>query len=86
MATGKPVVSVHATEADASNALNGYPLWFPVTSVTAESVRDVLIAAGKAARTITPAAVAAGRAHAQVFRRDVVLAAMEAELREAIRA
>ena len=84
MATGKPIVSVHDPECAAREALEGYPLWFPVRDLTAEAVRDALVDAAAAARTLSPETVALARKHASRFTRDAQLHPFELELRSLV--
>ena len=84
MATGKPIVSVHAPGIAATEVLAGYPLWFVADSLAPEAVAQAMIAAGKAARDLTPEQRAAGRAHAAAFTRQAVLAPFEERLRQII--
>lgn len=42
VATGKPIVSVHAPDNDSANVLRGYPLWEAVETVDAESIAQAL--------------------------------------------
>jgi glycosyltransferase involved in cell wall biosynthesis len=84
MATGKPIVSVHAPGIAATEVLAGYPLWFAADSLEPEAVAQAMIAAGKAARDLTPEQRAAGRAHAAAFTRQKVLAPFETRLRQIV--
>ncbi len=85
MATGRPIVAVHTPETAATGPLTGYPLWFPVAEMTAQAVRDALVAAARAVRSTTRETFDACVAHAERFRREHVLDVMEADLREAVR-
>lgn len=51
MASGLPIVSVHATDLDATTVLRDYPLWFPAARLDGPSVAAALTAAAHAART-----------------------------------
>ena len=82
MATGRPIVSVHPVESAASDILAGYPLWFPVDDLSPLSIRDALLAAARAARTLDPSSVAAAREYAGQMTRDTKLMPLEAALRE----
>ncbi|MFJ9315455.1 glycosyl transferase [Pimelobacter simplex] len=50
LAAGLPIVSVHEPGNGASDILRDYPLWFPVTDLTAGAIADALGAAARAAR------------------------------------
>jgi len=84
LATGRPIVSIHTPETAASEVLRGYPLWFPVRALDAESVRDAIVAAAAARRTMTADDLAACRAYADKYRREVQVARLEKELYEVI--
>lgn len=85
MASGGPIVSIHSPETAASGPLRGYPLWFPVRRLDAESVRDALVAAARARRAMTADQLAACLAHADLYRREVQVARLERDLREVCR-
>lgn len=82
MATGKPIVAIHSPETAASEPLRGYPLWFPVTEMTPEAVRDALVAAADRARSVTEEDFLACLEHARRFERRTVLAHLDEHLRE----
>ncbi|MEU9506129.1 glycosyltransferase [Micromonospora sp. NPDC048170] len=81
MASGKPIVSVHAPGIAATEVLAGYPLWFNADSLEPERIAQTMIAAGKMARDLTPEAREAAKRHAATYTRDRVLAPLESELR-----
>jgi hypothetical protein len=81
MATGRPIVAIHTPDTAATGPLTGYPLWFPVTELTAEAVADAMSAAARAARTMTPAVFDQCLAHAERYQRETILTAMDADLR-----
>lgn len=81
MASGKPIVSVHAPGIAAQDVLDGYPLWFNADSLDVEAVANSMVEAGKVARGLTAEQRAAASRHAQGFTRDTLLAALEARLR-----
>jgi glycosyltransferase involved in cell wall biosynthesis len=81
MASGRPIVSVHAPGIAAQDVLEGYPLWFNANSLDVEEIAQSMIAAGKAARDLTPDQQSAARAHGAAFARETVLAPLEARLR-----
>lgn len=82
MASGRPIVSVHAPGIAATEVLSGYPLWFNADSLDPEQIAQTMIAAGKAARDLTPEARAVAVRHAATYTRQRVLAPLEAELRQ----
>jgi glycosyltransferase involved in cell wall biosynthesis len=84
MATGKPIVSVHAPGIAATEVLSGYPLWFTADSLDPDAIAQTMIAAGKASRGLTEEQRAAGRAHADAYTRQAVLTPFEARLREIV--
>jgi glycosyltransferase involved in cell wall biosynthesis len=81
MASGLPIVSVHAPGIAAEEVLDGYPLWFTARSLNPSDVAQSMVAAGKAARDISPAQRAAARRHADNFARDLVLQPLEQRMR-----
>jgi glycosyltransferase involved in cell wall biosynthesis len=81
MATGRPIVSVHAPDIAAREVLEGYPLWFNANSLDVEEVAQSMIAAGKAARDLGPHQRAAALRHAERYARHIVLQPLEARLR-----
>lgn len=85
LATAKPVVAIHTPETAASEPMRGYPLVFPVPELTAEAVADALVAAARAARSVTADQVAACRDHALGYRREVQVARLDDELRAVTR-
>jgi glycosyltransferase involved in cell wall biosynthesis len=84
MATGRPIVAIHSPESAASDPLRGYPLWFPVAELTAEATRDAIIAAARAARTMTEQDYQVALAHADKFRRERLLEPFEQQMRSII--
>lgn len=82
MATGKPIVAIHTPETAASEPLRGYPAVFGVTDLSAESITTALVAAARAARTMTEADYRACLAHAQRYRRDTQLEPLVRALEE----
>jgi glycosyltransferase involved in cell wall biosynthesis len=81
MASGLPIVSVHAPGIAAEEVLDGYPLWFTARSLHPSDVAQSMVAAAKAARDISPAQRAAARRHADNFARDLVLQPLEQRMR-----
>ncbi|WP_165823241.1 glycosyltransferase [Micromonospora globispora] len=81
MASGSPIVSVHAPGIAAQDVLAGYPLWFNPNSLDVNDIAEAMIAAGKAARDMSAEQRAVARAHAATFTREAVTAPLEARLR-----
>lgn len=73
MATGRPIVSVHAPGIAATEVLAGYPLWFNANSLDPDAIAETMVAAGQAARNLTPEIRAAAQAHAASFTREKTL-------------
>ncbi|MER7416109.1 glycosyltransferase [Micromonospora peucetia] len=82
MASGLPIVSVHAPGIAATEILRDYPLWFNAESLEPERIAQTMIAAGKMARDLTPESREAAMRHADKYTRQQVVAPLEAELRE----
>ena len=85
MASGRPIVSVHAPGIAAKEVLAGYPLWFNANSLDVEEIAESMIAAGKAARDLTSDQRDAARRHADAYTREAVVAPLEVRLRELAR-
>ncbi|MBC8989303.1 glycosyltransferase [Micromonospora chalcea] len=85
MASGSPIVSVHAPGIAAQDVLAGYPLWFNPESLDVHDIAESMIAAGKAARDMSAKQRAEARAHADTFTRQAVTAPLEARLRSMVR-
>lgn len=85
MATGRPIVSVHAPDIAAREVLEGYPLWFHADSLDPEKLAQSFIEAGQAAREATPEVREAARRHADTFQRDTLLAPLEERMRTFVR-
>ncbi len=73
MATGRPIVSVHAPDIAAREVLRDYPLWFTADSLDIDQLAQSFIAAGKAARDAGPELRAAARRYADQYQRDTLL-------------
>lgn len=84
MATGRPIVSVHEPFCAASDVLRGYPLWFPAASLAEDDVAAALVAAARAARTMTPEIVDRARDHAKRFTRNAQIELLERRVRQII--
>lgn len=82
MAFGHPIVSVHQPGIAAQDVLDGYPLWFNADSLDVEELAASMVAAGKAARDLTPEQRAAARRHADTYTREATLIPFERRLRE----
>ena len=85
MATGRPIVSVHAPDIAAREVLEGYPLWFSADSLEPQQVANSIIEAGKAARDAGPELRAAAQALAAKYQRDNLLEPLEARMRQIVR-
>lgn len=72
-ASALPIVSIHDPGNAASDVLAGYPLWFPVTDLSPESVADALGRAAAAAREATVDQRAACAEFASRYSRDLQL-------------
>jgi glycosyltransferase involved in cell wall biosynthesis len=84
MATGRPIVSVHLPDIAAVEVLRGYPLWFTANSMDVAEIANSMVAAGKAARDLTPDQRAAARAYADRYTRQAVLEPLEQRLRQLV--
>jgi glycosyltransferase involved in cell wall biosynthesis len=85
MAAGRPIVSVHAPDIAATEVLAGYPLWFTANSLDVDGIAQTMIAAGKAARDLTPAQHTMALDHANGFARHNLLAPFEHHLHSLIK-
>ncbi|GAA1789651.1 hypothetical protein GCM10009682_09570 [Luedemannella flava] len=85
MATGRPIVSVHAPGIAAADVLDGYPLWFNPNGLDVATIADAMVAAGLAARELTPQQQARAQRHAERYARPVTLAPLERTLRSLAR-
>ncbi len=81
MAFGHPIVSVHAPGIAAQDVLEGYPLWFNANSLDVDALAASMVAAGKAARDLSPEQREIARRHADKYQRDAVLKPFEERLR-----
>ncbi len=84
LATGLPIVSVHDPGNAVAQVLAGYPLWFPVTDLSAPAVAAALTAAAAAARRADPSERAAAQEFAAAYSRDRQLAPRLAGLRAVV--
>lgn len=69
MASARPIVSVHHPDVDASRVLEGYPLWFPASSLEPADVAKALSAGAEAARSATVETYAACAEFAKTYDR-----------------
>jgi glycosyltransferase involved in cell wall biosynthesis len=81
LATGRPIVSVHAPDIAAREVLRDYPLWFTADSLEVDQLAHSFVAAGKAARDAGPDLRAAARRYGDRFQRDAVLQPLEQRMR-----
>ncbi len=86
LATGLPIVSVHDPGNAVADVLSGYPLWFPVSDLSAPAVAAALTEAAAAARKADSSLHAAALAYAEGFSRDRQLAPRVARLRAVVEA
>jgi glycosyltransferase involved in cell wall biosynthesis len=84
MASGKPIVSVHAPGIAAAEVLDGYPLWFTGARLDADTVAQSFIAAAKAARDLDLATQQAAIARAEEYTREATLRPWEHRLRRLV--
>jgi glycosyltransferase involved in cell wall biosynthesis len=84
MASGKPIVSVHAPGIAAAEVLDGYPLWFTGARLDADTVAQSFIAAAKAARDLDLATQQAAVARAEEYTREATLRPWEHRLRRLV--
>ncbi|MCQ9179927.1 glycosyltransferase [Streptomyces sp. IBSBF 2953] len=84
MASGHPIVSVHQPGIAAQDVLDGYPLWFNANSLDVDALAASMVAAGKAARDLTPDQRAVAQEHAQTYTREATLIPFEERLREIV--
>lgn len=73
MATGLPIVSAHAVEHDASNVLQGHPLWTGAHGIGVESLAEAFAAAAHLAVESTDAQHAEAMSHADRFTRESIM-------------
>lgn len=84
IATGLPIVSVHAADSAASTILRDYPLWFEAKDLTPEAIAAALQACAKELAAPDPQRWAAAWAFGQQFERSATLRPAIAELRSAL--
>ncbi|MFH8218457.1 glycosyltransferase [Streptomyces sp. NPDC018057] len=84
MASGKPIVSVHRPDIAATEVLDGYPLWYRGSELTADEVAKSFIAAAEGARGIDRAQHDQAVAHAQTYTREATLGPWEQRMRDLV--
>ncbi|SDD45968.1 glycosyltransferase [Glycomyces harbinensis] len=75
MATGLPIVSAHAADHDATNLLQGRPLWTGAHDVDSESMAASFVKAAHMSVESTDEQYAAAMTHAHQFARESIMAA-----------
>jgi glycosyltransferase involved in cell wall biosynthesis len=85
MASGRPVVGVHDPRNHTTEVFRDYPQFFGTPQVTPEAVRDALVAAVRAARTVTRDQFDACRATALRHTWDLNMAPVGDEMEAMIR-
>lgn len=81
IATGLPIVSVHATDSAASTMLRHYPLWFEAQDLTPGGISAALLACAQELADPDPAKWSAAWEFGQQFERSATLRPAIAELR-----
>ncbi|MDJ0312979.1 glycosyltransferase [Arthrobacter sp. H35-D1] len=84
IATGLPIVSVHAADSAASTMLRDYPLWFESKDLTPEGIAAALEACAKELAAPDPQRWAEAWEFGQQFERSATLRPAIAELRSAL--
>lgn len=74
MATGLPIVSAHVADHDASNVLKGHPLWTGARGLDQEAIAEAFIEAAHLAVEATEEQHEAASAHAERYRRELLMA------------
>lgn len=74
MATGLPVVSMHAADHDASRLLDGHPLWTGPRGLDEEQLAEAFCEAARMAVEASPEQRAAARDHGTAYARDSLMA------------
>ncbi|GAA1880919.1 glycosyltransferase [Actinomadura bangladeshensis] len=82
MAAGRPIVSVHTPGSAAEELLRGYPLWFNPGGLDPADIAASMVEAAKAAAGLDERQVAAARAYADRFERNVTLQPLVERLTE----
>ncbi|WP_442904687.1 glycosyltransferase [Glycomyces sp. MUSA5-2] len=73
MATGLPIVSAHDIDHDASNVLEGHPMWTGSRGIDREAMADAFARAARLAVESTDEQHAAAMAHADRFTREIIM-------------
>ena len=84
MATGLPVVSVHEREHDASDLLEGHPLWTGAYGLDVEKLTESFCRAAHMATSATDEQRRAAKAHGASYQRGAVMAPAVRELTELV--
>jgi glycosyltransferase involved in cell wall biosynthesis len=84
MATGLPVVSVHEREHDASDLLDGHPLWTGAYGLDVTKLTESFCRAARMATSATDEERRAAKAHGASYRRGTVMAPAVRELAELV--
>lgn len=84
LATGLPIVSIHANDSAASAMLRDYPLWFEAKDLSAESIAEALSACSQELAAPNPERWAAAWEYGQRFERSTSLRPAIEELRDQI--
>ncbi|THV43400.1 glycosyltransferase [Glycomyces buryatensis] len=80
MATGLPIVSAHAIDHDASNVLQGHPLWTGPRGVAGKALADAFVEAAHLAVESTDEQHTKAMAHADQFTREIIMSAAVRQL------
>jgi glycosyltransferase involved in cell wall biosynthesis len=80
MATGLPIVSAHVVEHDASNVLDGHPLWTGAVGLDEEALAQSFVRAAHMAVDTSDEAHAEAMAHADQFTREALMTTAVKEL------
>lgn len=80
MATGLPIVSAHVADHDASNVLEGHPLWTGARGLDEEAMAAAFAEAAHLAVESTDEQHAAAMAHADQFTREIIMSAAVKDL------
>jgi glycosyltransferase involved in cell wall biosynthesis len=80
MATGRPIVSIHQPDHDASRLLQGYPLWVPAASLTQRDITEAFVRTAKLVESVTPEQMQRAQAYAQRFERRLMIAPAVSDL------
>lgn len=84
MATGLPIVSAHVVEHDASNVLNGHPLWTGAIGMDEEKMAEAFAEAARMAIKTSDELHAEAMTHADRFTRETLMTVAVRNLVEAL--